>query len=88
MFITLRTFSLPLKVLATMFLLTMGLGYLFGVTYLHLIEVEPHTKHGMRVVAALIRQYCGQRYTTGLEAFLEGPIPDYVTTTLKKEIAY
>lgn len=42
---TLRTFSLPLRVLATCFLTTIGLGYLFALAYLYLIDVEPHTKH-------------------------------------------
>lgn len=71
---TLRTLSFPLKVLVTLFLLTMGLGYLSALAYLYLIDVEPHTKHGMGLVAAVIMKYYGQRETTSLEAALRGPM--------------
>ena len=84
--LTLRTLSLPLKMLASLFLLTMGLGYLFGLAYLYLIEVEPHTKHGMGLVAAVIMKYYGQRDTTRLEAALGGPMAEYVTDAQKKQI--
>ncbi len=83
---TLRTLSLPLKVLASLFLLTMGLGYLFALAYLYLIDVEPHTKHGMGLVAAVIMKYYGQRDTTRLEAALRGPMGEYVTDVQKKQI--
>lgn len=38
--LSLRTLPLSFKVLATCFLLTMGIGYLFGVTYLYLTAVQ------------------------------------------------
>ena len=84
--ITLRILPIPLKVLATMFLLTMGLGYLFGLTYLYLIDVEPHTKHGMGLVAAVIMKYYGQRDTTKLEAALRGPMTEYVTDAQRAQV--
>lgn len=86
MAMTLRTLSSPLKVLATMFLLTMGLGYLFALAYLYLIDVEPHTKHGMGLVAAVIMKYYGQRDTTRLEAVLRGPMGEYVTDTQRTQL--
>lgn len=58
---TLRTLTLPLKVLASAFLLTIGVAYLFALAYLYLIDVEPHTKQGMGLVAAVILKYYGQR---------------------------
>jgi hypothetical protein len=75
-----------MRVLGSRFLRVMGLGYPFGLAYLHLIEVKPDAKHGIGVVPALIRKYCGQRYTTGLDVSLEGAVPEYVTATLSKEI--
>lgn len=84
--ITLRILPIPLKVLAMMFLLTMGLGYLFGLTYLYLIDVEPHTKHGMGLVAAVIMKYYGQRDTTKLEAALRGPMTEYVTDAQRTQV--
>lgn len=83
---TLGTLPLPLKVLASLFLVTIGLGYLFALAYLYLIEVEPHTKHGMGLVAAVIMKYYGQRDTTRLEAALQGPMAEYVTGAQKKQI--
>ena len=83
---TLQTLSLPLKVLVTLFLLTMGLGYLFALAYLYLIDVEPHTKHGMGLVAAVIMKYYGQRETTRLEAALGGPMGEYVTDSQRTQI--
>lgn len=83
---TLRTLTLPLKVLASVFLLTIGVAYLFALAYLYLIDVEPHTKHGMGLVAAVIMKYYGQRDTTRLEAALRGPMGEYVTDVQKKQI--
>lgn len=81
---TLRTLTLPLKVLASVFLLTIGIAYLFALAYLYLIDVEPHTKHGMGLVAAVIMKYYGQRDTTKLEAALRGPMAEYVSDSQRK----
>lgn len=82
----LRTLTLPLKVLASVFLLTVGIAYLFAVAYLYLIDVEPHTKHGMGLVAAVIMKYYGQRDTTKLEAALRGPMAEYVSDSQRKQL--
>jgi len=83
---TLQTLSFPLKVLASLFLATMGFGYLFALAYLYLIDVEPHTKHGMGLVAAVIMKYYGQRDTTRLEAALRGPMGEYVSDAQRKQL--
>ncbi|MBA5864162.1 MAG: hypothetical protein GDA65_15815 [Nitrospira sp. CR1.1] len=83
---TLRRLTLPLKVLASVFLLTMGIAYLFALTYLYLIDVEPHTKHGMGLVAAVIMKYYGQRDTTKLEAALRGPMAEYLSDVQRKQL--
>jgi hypothetical protein len=83
---TLRTLPLPLKVLATSFLLTIGIGYLFALTYLYLIEIEPHTKHGLELVKAVIVKYYGKREGSRLEAALEGPMGAHVAPAEKKQI--
>ena len=82
----LRTLSLPFKVLATFFLLAMGISYLFALTYLYLIDVEPHTKHGMGLVPSVIIKYYGQRDASRLEAALRGPMGEYATDTQKKQL--
>ena len=81
---TLRTLVLPLKVLASVFLLTIGVAYLFALAYLYLMDVEPHTKHGMGLVTAVIMKYYGQRDTTKLEAALRGPMAEYVSDAQRK----
>ena len=83
---TLRTLMLPLKVLASVFLLTIGVAYLFALAYLYLIDVEPHTKHGMGLIAAVIMKYYGQRDTTRLEAALRGPMTEYVTDAQRTQV--
>lgn len=64
--VTLRTLSLPLKVLATCFLLTMGIGYLFAVAYLYLTAVQPHA-NGTLVQAIALKCH-GDRGSSRLAA--------------------
>ncbi|HLF86477.1 MAG TPA: hypothetical protein VI584_05290 [Nitrospiria bacterium] len=84
---TLKTISLPVKVLFTCFLLTIGIGYLSAITYLFLIDIEPHAKDNMGIVQAVIIKYYGQRGTTRLEASMEGSMGDNVTPAQKRQIA-
>ncbi|MBI4714786.1 MAG: hypothetical protein HY760_02410 [Nitrospirae bacterium] len=83
---TLREASLPLKVLFTCFLLTIGIGYLFAVFYLFLIDIEPHGKEGVGVSQAVIQKYYGKRETTQLEAALAGRMGENITPVQKKEV--
>ncbi|MBI3610504.1 MAG: hypothetical protein HY204_07370 [Nitrospirae bacterium] len=83
---TLRTLSLPVRVLFSCFLLTTGMGYLFAVLYLFLIDVEPHAKQGVGMVQAVIVKYYGQRGGTKLEAALDGAMGDNLTQTQKRQI--
>lgn len=83
---TLRALSVPTKVLFTCFLLTIGIGYLFAVFYLFLIDLEPHIKHHMGMVQAVVIKYYGQRGTTTLEAALEGRMGENITPFQKKEV--
>jgi len=83
---TLRTLPLPLKVLATCFLLTIGIGYLFGLAYLYFIDLEPHAKRGLGLVQAVIIKYYGQREKSRLQAALEGSMSEHVTPNEKQQI--
>ena len=82
----LRTLPLPVKVLFTCFLVTMGIGYVFAILYLFLIDIEPHARHGVGMVQAVILKYYGQRGATRLEAALEGAMGENVTTAQKQPI--
>lgn len=84
--VTLRNLSLPVKVLFTCFLVTIGIGYLFAITYLFLIDVEPHAKKGMSLIQAVIMKYYGQRGGTKLEATLAGAMGENLTPASKKQV--
>lgn len=85
--ITLRTLSLPLKVLASCYLVTIGMGYLFAISYLYLMDVRPHAGQHMGLVTDVIVKYYGRRNTTRLEAALAGPMADRATADQKQVIA-
>jgi hypothetical protein len=82
--VTLRTLPLPLKVLATCFLLTMGIGYLFGVAYLYLTAIQPHANGTL--VKAIITKYHGDRGSSRLEASLEGSMKEYATSEERQQL--
>lgn len=81
---TLRRLPISVKVLATCFLLTMGIAYLFGAAYLYLTAVQPHA--GGSLVDAVILKYHGDRGASRLEASLEGSMKEYATAEERKQI--
>jgi len=83
---TLRELSLPVKVLFSCFLITIGVGYLFAITYLYLMDLEPHTKHGDSVLESVILKFYGNRGTSKLEAALNGIMSVHITPSQKKEV--
>lgn len=85
-FLILRKLSLPVKVLFSCFLITIGSGYLFAVLYLYLMEVEPHAKEGKGIVQAVILKYYGNRGGTRLQAALDGAMSENVTPAEKGKI--
>lgn len=82
----LRSLSLPVKALFTCFLLTIGIGYLFAILYLFLVDIEPHAKQGMGMVQAVIIKYYGSRGGTRMEAAFEGAMGENITPAQKAEI--
>ena len=55
--VTLRALSLPLKVLAPCFFLTIGIGCLFALAYVDLTAVQPHANGTL--VQAIVLKYHG-----------------------------
>lgn len=82
----LRKLSLPVKVLFTCFLITIGSGYLFAILYLYLIEVEPHARDGKGIVQAVILKYYGNRGGTRLQGALDGAMGENITPAEKGQI--
>ncbi len=84
---TLKKISTPLKVLFSCLLLTIGIGYLFAIVYLYLVEIEPHTGKGEGLVSAVAGKYYGKREGTKLGASLQGAMGDNITPA-EKEIVF
>jgi len=74
--LTLRNLTLPLRVLFSCLLLMIGIGYLTALTYLFLVDVEPHTARGQGVIEGIAEKYHGA--PTRLETALRGPMLDKV----------
>lgn len=83
---TLRTLPLPLRVLFTCFLLTMGLGYLAAIYYLFLSQVDPHQKMGMSLVLGVAAKYYGERSGTRLESALRGTMSSRIDAAERDQI--
>lgn len=82
----LRSLSLPTRVLFTCFLITIGIGYLFAILYLFLVDIEPHARQGIGMVQAVIIKYYGNRGGTRMEAAFEGAMGENITPAQKAEI--
>jgi len=69
---SLRTLPIPMRVLFSCFLLTVGLGFLAAIYYLFLQDVDPHRKMGMALTPSVAAKYYGERGNTRLESALRG----------------
>lgn len=84
--LTLRGLPVTVRWLFSCFLVTVGLGFLLAITYLFLLDVEPHRKMGMNVVQATIVKYYGNRGNTRLEAALNGSMADKIGPAERAEV--
>jgi hypothetical protein len=84
--ISLRSLPTTLRVLFSCFLLTIGIGYLTALSYLFLVDVEPHRKEGQRVVEGISEKYHGSTSGTRLEAALKGTMADKLTPAERDQV--
>jgi hypothetical protein len=84
--LTLRGFPVTVRMVFTLFLLTIGLGYLLAIFYLFLVEIEPHRKMGVGLVQSTIMKYYGKRDETKLEAAIKGRMGENISEAERKEI--
>lgn len=84
--ITLKGLPASVRVLLTCFLLTIGLGYFFALTYLFLLDIEPHRKEGVGLIQGTIIKYYGSRSNTRLEAALQGSMAEMISPGDKAEV--
>lgn len=69
---------LTLRALFSSFLLLIGIGYLMALSYLFLVDVEPHQQMGMGLIAGIGMKYHGNPGGTRLEAALRGVMADRI----------
>ena len=74
--ISLRDLPVTLRALFSSFLIIIGIGYLIALSYLFLVDVEPHQKMGQGLVEGISTKYHGSLKGTRLEAALMGSMAD------------
>ncbi len=82
----LQDLPIPVKVLFSFFLPTIGMAYLFALLYLYFIDIEPHREAGMGLLEGTIHKYYGNRGNTRLEKALRGTMGERLTEDAKGEI--
>ncbi len=70
--ISLRNLPLTLRALFSSFLIVIGIGYLMALSYLFLVDVEPHQQAGQGVVEGISEKYHGSTSGTRLEGARPG----------------
>lgn len=83
---TLRTLPSSLRLLFSVFLLTIGIGYLAALFYLYLEDVDPHKRMGMGLVEGITMKYHGVRGNTRLESALRGMMANKATSSETEEV--
>jgi hypothetical protein len=84
--LTLRSLPVTLRVLFSSFLIVIGIGYLSALSYLFLVDVEPHRETGKGVVEGISAKYHGSTSGTRLEAVLKGTMADKLTPEEREQV--
>jgi hypothetical protein len=84
--ISLRKLPPTLRSLFTCFLIVIGLGYLSALSYLFLVDVEPHRAAGQGLVEGISEKYHGSTSGTRLEAALKGTMADKLTAEEREQV--
>src|SRR5215510_11724552 len=84
--ISLRDLPVTLRALFSSFLIVMGIGYLMALSYLFLVDVEPHQEAGQGVVEGISEKYHGSTSGTRLEAALRGTMADKLTAEERNQV--
>jgi hypothetical protein len=84
--ISLRDLPLTLRALFSSFLVVIGIGYLMALSYLFLVDVEPHQQAGQGAVEGISEKYHGSTSGTRLEAALKGTMADKLTAEERDQV--
>jgi hypothetical protein len=83
---SLRTLPVTLRTLFSSFLIIIGIGYLTALSYLFLVDVEPHQKMGQGVVEGISTKYHGSLKGTRLETALMGSMADKLSSSERDQV--
>jgi hypothetical protein len=84
--ILLSTLPMTFRALFSSFLVIIGIGYLTALSYLFLVDVEPHQKMGEGVVEGISTKYHGSLKGTRLEAALMGSMADKLSSGERDQV--
>jgi hypothetical protein len=73
---SLRQLPLTFRALFSSFLALIGMGYLMALFYMFLVDVDPHQKMGMGLIAGIEMNYHGEGGGSRIEAALRGVMAD------------
>lgn len=76
---TLRGLPVTIRLLFSCFLITIGIGYIFALIFLFLLEIRPHQSMGMGLIQGTIDKYYGARSETRLETALKGSMAEMIS---------
>jgi len=83
---SLTTLPVTLRALFSAFLIIVGIGYLTALSYLFLVDIEPHQKMGEGVVEGISAKYHGSLRGTRLETALVGSMADRISPGEREQL--
>jgi len=83
---SLRDLPVTLRALFSSFLIVIGIGYLMALSYLFLVDIEPHHQEGQGPVEGISEKYHGSTSGTRLEAALRGTMADKLTAEEREQV--
>ena len=83
---SLRRLPVTLRVLFSSFLIVVGIGCLSALSYLFLVDVEPHREAGKGVVEGISAKYHGSTSGTRRQAALKGTMADKLTAEEREQV--
>src|SRR5262245_6862013 len=84
--LSLRNLPPSFRTLFSSFLIVIGIGYLSALSYLFLVDVEPHRQTGQGLVQGIGAKYHGSASGSRLEAALRGTMAGMVTSEERDRI--
>lgn len=85
---SLHQLPLVFRALFSSFLVLIGTGYLMALSYMFLVDVDPHQKMGMGLISGIEMKYHGNAGGSRLEAALAGVMSDKVSPAERDSVLH